>query len=83
MTRFLFLHPLQSNVHNALLAEGIQLEAMGGDVPSVEISGLTGQGLDQLMETITAVAELQVLRAEREGRACGRIIESKLQKGLG
>lgn len=72
-----------SNVHNALLAEGIQLEAMGGDVPSVEISGLTGQGLDQLMETITAVAEMQDLRAEHEGGACGRIIESKLQKGLG
>ncbi|KAN0123829.1 hypothetical protein V8E52_002319 [Russula decolorans] len=72
-----------SNVHNALLAEGIQLEAMGGDVPSVEISGLTGQGLDQLMETITALAEMQDLRAEHEGRACGRIIESKLQKGLG
>ncbi|KAH9966697.1 initiation factor 2 [Russula dissimulans] len=72
-----------SNVHNALLAEGIQLEAMGGDVPSVEISGLTGQGLDQLVETITAVAEMQDLRAEHEGHACGRIIESNLQKGLG
>ena len=56
---------------------------MGGDVPSVEISGLTGQGLDQLMETISAVAEMQDLRAEHQGRACGRIIESKLQKGLG
>jgi translation initiation factor IF-2 len=72
-----------SNVHNALLVEGIQLEAMGGDIPSVEISGLTGQGLDQLMETITAVAEMQDLRANHEGQVCGRIIESKLQKGLG
>ena len=74
---------MQSNVHNTLLAEGVQLEAMGGDVPSVEISGLTGQGLDQLMETLTAVAEMQDLRADHEGQACGRIIESKLQKGLG
>jgi translation initiation factor IF-2 len=65
------------------LAEGIQLEAMGGDVPSVEISGLTGQGLDQLVETITAVAEMQDLRADQDGQACGRIIESKVQKGLG
>ncbi|KAF8502671.1 P-loop containing nucleoside triphosphate hydrolase protein [Russula emetica] len=52
-----------------LLAEVIQLEAMGG--------------LDHLMETITAVAEMQDLRAEHEGRAWGRIIESKFQKGLG
>ncbi|KAH9005183.1 hypothetical protein EDB86DRAFT_2882080 [Lactarius hatsudake] len=72
-----------NKVHNALLAEGIQLEAMGGDVPSVEISGLTGKGLDQLVETITAVAEMQDLRADSKGQAYGRIIESKLQKGLG
>jgi translation initiation factor IF-2 len=65
------------------LAEGVQLEAMGGDVPSVEISGLTGEGLDQLVETITAVAEIQDLRANSSGQAYGRIIESKLQKGLG
>jgi translation initiation factor IF-2 len=74
---------VQNNVHNALLVEGIQLEALGGDIPSVEISGLTGQGLDQLVETITAVAEMQELRTDHEGQACGRIIESKLQKGLG
>ncbi|KAI9466239.1 hypothetical protein BJY52DRAFT_1240593 [Lactarius psammicola] len=72
-----------NKVHNALLAEGIQLEAMGGDVPSVEISGLTGKGLDQLVETITAVAEMQDLRADSKGQSYGRIIESKLQKGLG
>lgn len=56
---------------------------MGGDVPSVEISGLTGKGLDQLVETITAVAEMQDLRADSNGQTYGRIIESKLQKGLG
>ena len=56
---------------------------MGGDVPSVEISGLIGKGLDQLVETITAVAEMQDLRADSKGHAYGRIVESKLQKGLG
>jgi len=70
-------------VKKTLLPEGIQLEAMGGDVPSVKFSGLTGQGLDHLMETITAVADMQDLRAEHEGRAWGRIIESKFQKGPG
>ncbi len=70
-------------MQNALLVEGVQLEAMGGDVPSVEISGLTGQGLDQLVETITAVAEMQDLRADPNSQTYGRIIESKLQKGLG
>ncbi|CDO72883.1 hypothetical protein BN946_scf185002.g68 [Trametes cinnabarina] len=72
-----------SKVENALLAEGIQLEAFGGDVPVVHVSGLTGQGLDQLVETISAVAEMQDLRAEREGVLQGYVLESKVAKGLG
>jgi translation initiation factor IF-2 len=63
--------------------EGIQLEAFGGDIPSVEVSGLTGKGMDQLVETISALAELQDLRAEREGQFYGHVIESRVQKGLG
>lgn len=71
------------NVQTALLAEGVQLEVFGGDVPSVPVSGLTGQGLDQLVETISAVAEMQDLRAEREGNIQGHILESNNRKGLG
>ena len=67
----------------ALLAEGIQLETFGGDVPVVEVSGLTGQGLDTLVETISAVAEVQDIRAERDGPAVGCVLESKVMKGLG
>lgn len=72
-----------SKVHNALLTEGVQLEAVGGDIPSVEVSGLTGKGLDELLETIATVAEMQDLRAERDCNAHGHILESKVQKGLG
>ncbi|KAL6305379.1 initiation factor 2 [Sparassis latifolia] len=72
-----------SKVENALLAEGLQLETFGGDVPSVQVSGLTGQGLDQLVETISLLSEMKDLRAEREGNVHGYVIESKLQKGLG
>lgn len=71
------------NVQTALLAEGVQLEAFGGDVPSVAVSGLTGQGLPQLIETISAIAEMQELRAEKEGCIQGYILESKIRKGLG
>ena len=56
---------------------------MGGDVPSVEVSGLTGKGLDELVETISTLAEMQDIRAETEGLAQGCILESKIQKGLG
>ncbi|KAH9842715.1 initiation factor 2 [Rhodofomes roseus] len=72
-----------SKVETALLAAGVQLETFGGDIPSVQVSGITGQGLDQLVETISALAEMQDLRAEREGLVQGYVIESKVQKGLG
>lgn len=67
----------------SLLAEGIQLEAFGGEVPSVPVSGLTGHGLDQLVETISVMAEMQDLRAEREGKVQGYVLESNVHKGLG
>lgn len=71
------------NVQNALLAEGVQLEAFGGDIPCVPVSGLTGEGLDDLVETISLIAETQELRAERDGDIQGYVLESKIRKGLG
>ncbi|ESK92862.1 mitochondrial translation initiation [Moniliophthora roreri MCA 2997] len=71
------------NVQKSLLAEGIQLEAFGGDVPSVVASGLTRQGLPDLVETLSAIAEMQDLRAEAEGLVHGYVLESKIHKGLG
>lgn len=65
------------------MAEGIQLESYGGDIPAVYVSGLTGQGLPDLVETLAALAEMQDLRAEQTGFAFGEILESKVQRGLG
>ena len=65
------------------MAEGIHLESYGGETPGVEVSGLTGHGLDNLVETLSAVAEMQDLRAERDGPIHGFVIESKVHKGLG
>lgn len=70
-------------IQKALLAEGLQLETFGGEIPSVEVSGLTGQGLDQLVETISTVAEISDLRAERTGNVFGYVLESKVLRGLG
>ncbi|KAK0210241.1 translation initiation factor IF-2 [Desarmillaria ectypa] len=70
-------------VQKALLAADVQLEEFGGDVPSVEVSGLTGKGLPTLVETLSAMAEMQELRAERDGPVHGYVLESQVQKGLG
>ena len=66
-----------------MLAEGVQLETFGGDVPAVHVSGLTGEGLPTLIETISLVAEMQDLRAEQTGPIQGYVLESKVDKGLG
>lgn len=66
------------------LAElGLLVEEWGGDVPCVEVSAKTGQGVDQLLETILLVAELQELKANPKRRAVGTVIESKLDRGKG
>lgn len=65
------------------MVEGVQLEDFGGDAPSIEVSGLTGQGLPDLVETLSAVAEMQDLRAEQDGPVFGHILESNFNKGLG
>ncbi|CUA68498.1 Translation initiation factor IF-2 [Magnetospirillum magneticum AMB-1] [Rhizoctonia solani] len=70
-------------VKRALLSEGVQLEEFGGDIPSVEVSGLTGQGLDTLVETLSTLAEMAELRAEVDLRAHGRVLESRIDKGRG
>ncbi|KAF5330861.1 hypothetical protein D9619_005863 [Psilocybe cf. subviscida] len=67
----------------ALMAEGVQLEEFGGDVPAVHVSGLTGEGLPELVETLSMVAEMQDLRAEHEGPVFGHVLESNFHKGLG
>ena len=65
------------------MAAGIEVESFGGDIPCVEVSSVTGQGLPELLETISAIAEVMELKAEREGRVEGRVIESRVEIGRG
>jgi translation initiation factor IF-2 len=65
------------------MVEGVYLEDDGGDVPSVEVSGLKGIGLDSLVETLATVAEVRDLRASRENKAEGFVLESRVEKGRG
>ena len=70
-------------MQKALLVEDIHLEELGGDVPSVKVSGLTGQGLPELLDTISLLSDIQDLRAEPDGNVFGYVLESKVVKGLG
>ncbi|KAF8436882.1 initiation factor 2 [Boletus edulis BED1] len=67
----------------ALLSAGVPLEEGGGDVPCVTVSGLTGSGLPELVETIALVADVMDLRAERDCTPVGYVLESRMLKGFG
>jgi translation initiation factor IF-2 len=62
---------------------GVLLESWGGDVPSVEVSALKKQGIDQLLEIIRLVAELQELKADPTGMGRGVVIEARREAGRG
>jgi translation initiation factor IF-2 len=70
-------------VRNELSAKGVVPEEWGGDSLFVNVSARTGQGIDQLLESILLQAELLELRAVPDGRAAGVVLESSQEKGRG
>ena len=58
-------------------------EDLGGDIPVVEISALKGDGIDDLLETLSLVAEIEELKANNDTFASGYIIESRMEVGKG
>ncbi|KIN74385.1 translation initiation factor IF-2 [Sulfitobacter guttiformis] len=70
-------------VRTALLQHEVIVEKMSGDVQDVEVSALTGMGLDQLLEAIALQAEILELKANPARAAVGAVIEAKLDVGRG
>ena len=62
---------------------GLMPEEWGGDVPYVNISAKKGICIDELLETVTVVAELAELKANPKRMAYGSVIEGRLDKGRG
>jgi len=55
----------------------------GGDTEIIRCSGLTGMGVDKLLETIQVIAELNSLKANPDRPAIGVALEAELQAGQG
>jgi len=58
-------------------------EEWGGDVQFLKISAKTGEGIDDLIESLIVQTEILELKAPVEGPASGIVIESRLDKGRG
>ena len=70
-------------VKNELAAMEVIPEDWGGETQFIEVSALTGQGVDQLLEAILLQAELLELKAYTDVPGQGVVIESRLDKGRG
>jgi len=79
----------QTRIENQLLEQGIFCEGMKGESeygPPVQViptSGLTGEGLDDLMDGLILQSEVMDLRADQEAHAEGIVMDARMEKGLG
>jgi translation initiation factor IF-2 len=68
------------SVKRQVVAAGLQVEGLGGDVPVVGVSAKTGEGIDKLLDMIMTVAEIEGLidRGELPAHSSGRgyVLES-------
>jgi translation initiation factor IF-2 len=72
-----------NRVKTELLQQEIQVEDLGGDVLSVDVSATKGINLDKLEDAILLQAEVLDLKANPKRGAEGAVIEAKLDKGRG
>ena len=70
-------------VKQELTKYGVIPEEWGGENIFVPVSARTGQGVDQLLDSILLQAEVLELKAPTTGLAAGYVIESSLEKGRG
>ncbi|MFW2544256.1 translation initiation factor IF-2 [Primorskyibacter sp. 2E107] len=72
-----------TKVRTDLLQHEVVVEEMSGDVQDVEVSAISGQGLDELLEAIALQAEILELKANPDRAAQGAVIEAQLDVGRG
>ena len=70
-------------VRTDLLQHEVIVEQMSGEVQDVEVSAITGQGLDSLLEAVALQAEILELKANPDRSAQGAVIEAQLDVGRG
>ncbi len=70
-------------VKQELTKHGVIPEEWGGENIFVPVSARTGQGVEQLLDSVLLQAEVLELKAPVEGFAAGYVIESSIEKGRG
>ena len=70
-------------VKTQLMEHELQPVDFGGDTECVEVSAITGQGMDELLELMALQAEVLELKANPKANARASVIEASVQPGKG
>ncbi|HCT63133.1 MAG TPA: translation initiation factor IF-2 [Erysipelotrichaceae bacterium] len=70
-------------IYNALADLDLTPEEWGGEVMFCKLSAKTGEGIQNMLESILVVSEVQDLKANPNRMATGSVIEARLDKGRG
>jgi translation initiation factor IF-2 len=71
-------------VKTELSEHNVIIEEYGGDVPMVPVSAKTGQGIEDLLETVLITSDAMVdPKANPKRTAIGTVVEAELDKGRG
>lgn len=73
----------KERIRQEMSEAGITPEEWGGDYPFVDISAVTGEGIDLLLETVQTISEVSDFKANPNRYAVGSVIESRLDKNIG
>ena len=70
-------------VKTQLAEQGLQTTDYGGDTEFAEVSALTGEGMDSLLELMALQSEVLELKANPKGTARAAVIEARIVTGRG
>lgn len=70
-------------VKRELSEKNVLVENWGGKVQSINVSAKTGEGIDDLLNSIILEAEILELKANRDTTARGTVVDSRLDRGHG
>lgn len=69
--------------YEQLAANELLPSEWGGDTEVIKTSAITGEGIDELLDTLLTVAELHEYRANPDRPAVGTCLEAELHEGRG
>tara|TARA_B100000029_G_scaffold516253_1_gene627997 strand:+ start:4909 stop:7218 length:2310 start_codon:yes stop_codon:yes gene_type:complete len=70
-------------IREQLSHHGLLVEDWGGDIIACEVSAITGDGVDNILEMVLLQSEMLDLKANPSRRALGVVVEAELDRGRG